>query len=141
MFADDNNSSMLFSNSESSNDEHEDFDNLDDDEEPETPLNTDTINDLPAENNAMPAENNAYHISPEKRSIILPPTCLPTKHPLSKIEMSLRKQQAIQYITSLQDVIAEKSFLFTHVVRHAPRKSVKTRGRAMIAKHQGFGAF
>jgi hypothetical protein len=134
MFADDNNSSMLFSNSESSNDEHEDFDNLDDDEEPETPLNTDTINDLPAENNALPAENNAYHISPEKRSIILPSTCLPTKHPLSKIEMSLRKQQAIQYITSLQDVIAEKSFLFTHVVRHAPRKSVKTRGRAMIAK-------
>jgi len=127
MFADDSDSPMSISNSDNSNDKDEDFDNLDDDEEPETPLTTDTVN-------VLPAGNNAYHINPEKRQIILPSTCLPTTHPLSKTEMSLRKQQAIRYITALQDVIAEKSFLFTHVVRHAPRKSVKTRGRAMIAK-------
>jgi hypothetical protein len=127
MFAEVNNSPMLFSNSENSNNEDDNFDNLDGDDEPETPTAT-----LP--NDHRQADNNPYHVNPEKRSIILPSTFLPTQHPLSKIEMSLRKQQAIQYITALQDVIAEKSFLFTHVIRHAPRKNVKTRGRVMISK-------
>ena len=50
------------------------------------------------------------------------------------MELGLRKQQANRYINALQDVIAEKSFKYTHVIRPAPSKSVITRARNSITK-------
>ena len=73
-------------------------------------------------------------IRPEKRPLIIPSTSLPFDHKLCKLELHLRQQQAHRYINALQEVIAEKSFQFTNIMRVAPRKSVITRARGVIVK-------
>ena len=71
-------------------------------------------------------------ISPENRSLLIPSTCLPEEHPLRQVELRLRKGQANRYLTALREIIAAKSFQYTHVVRAAPRKNVITRARNTI---------
>jgi hypothetical protein len=98
-----------------------DFDNLDD---------VETID--VAEQPPLDAED--ITISPEHRPILMPSTCLPKDHAYSKIELRLRKDQAHRYIMALREVIAEKSFQYTHVIRVAPRKAVATRARQVVLK-------
>jgi hypothetical protein len=98
-----------------------DFDNLDDEE---------TIN--VAQQPASDVEDTT--VFPEHRPIPMPSTCLPKDHPYSKIELRLRKDQAHRYIMALREVIAEKSFQYTHVIRVAPRKAVATRARQVVLK-------
>jgi hypothetical protein len=50
----------------------------------------------------------------------------------SPLELSLRKLQAQHHLNRLRDLIADKSFQYSHVIRAAPRKVVKTRARAKI---------
>jgi hypothetical protein len=98
-----------------------DFDNLDDEE----------IIDV-EQQPASDAEDKT--ISPEHRPIPMPSTCLPKDHTYSRIELRLRKDQAHRYIMALREVIAEKSFQYTHVIRVAPRKAVGTRARQVVLK-------
>ena len=98
-----------------------DFDNLDDDE----------IIDV-EQQPALDAEDKT--ISPEHRPIPMPSTCLPKDHAYSRIELRLRKDQAHRYIMALREVIAEKSFQYTHVIRVAPRKAVGTQARQVVLK-------
>jgi hypothetical protein len=72
-------------------------------------------------------------ISPEQQQISMPSNSL-QDHPLRDTELSLRKQQADRYLNALRETIAEKSFHYSHVLRIAPKKSVRTRARAIIAK-------
>jgi hypothetical protein len=106
-------------------DEPFDFDNLDDD-----------INTIDPDNDS--GEDDIFDgtatIQPESRQIFLPSTCLPREHPLSQEELTLRKDQANRYLMALREVIAEKSFQYTHVIRVAPRKAVVTRARKAITK-------
>lgn len=87
----------------------------------------------PPENPSEPLEM-IDTIGPEKRPLIIPSTSLPVDHSLCKLEMNLRQQQAHRYINALKEVIAEKSFQYTSVIRVAPRKSVITRARNAILK-------
>jgi len=103
--------------------EPHDFDNLDDD----------TIDNDNTEA-ASTDEQNDTIISPEHRPVLMPSTCLPKDHPFSQIELRLRKDQAHRYIMALREVIAEKSFQYTHVIRVAPRKAVVTRARNIVLK-------
>lgn len=48
------------------------------------------------------------------------------------VELSLRKEQAQTHIRQLRELIADKSFQYSHVIRVAPRKSIKTKGRATV---------
>jgi hypothetical protein len=102
-----------------------DFDNLDDEA-------TSNIEDSVGQQPALDMEDT--HISPEHRPIPMPSTCLPKDHAYSKIELRLRKDQAHRYIMALREVIAEKSFQYTHVIRVAPRKAVVTRARQVVLK-------
>lgn len=86
-----------------------------------------------AENSSGEAEADKI-IFPENRSLLMPSTCLPQDHPLSKLELRLRKVQANRYLTAIREVIAEKSFQYTDVMRVAPRKAVVTRARNTIIK-------
>jgi hypothetical protein len=109
-------------------DEPNDFDNLDEELtglSVPLPIST-TTSETPTE-----ATNT---IAPERRPLLLPSTCLPKEHSLSKMELHLRKDQANRYVMALREVIAEKSFQYTHIVRVAPRKSVITRARNTIIK-------
>ncbi len=103
------------------------FDNLDDDSnepEPESERQIRLSQNQP--NNDM--------LPPERRSLIFPSTHLPIGHALGKKELDLRIKQAKRYLTAIREAVAEKSFLFSHVMRKAPSKSVRTRSRALISK-------
>ena len=52
----------------------------------------------------------------------------------AQLELSHRISQADHHLTRIRDLIAEKSFQFSHVIRVAPRKSVNTRSRAEVKK-------
>lgn len=67
--------------------------------------------------------------------VVLPlPSALPQSDPsLRQEEIFLRTQQAGKYIQNLREAIADKSFQYSHVIRKAPRKAVRTRARTTIA--------
>lgn len=50
------------------------------------------------------------------------------------LELSNRIQHAENHLNRIRDLIAEKSFQFSHVIRGAPRKDVNTRSRAEVKK-------
>ena len=49
-----------------------------------------------------------------------------------QIELSLRRKQAKEHLNQLRELIAEKSFQYSDVIRAAPRKGVRTRARGTI---------
>ena len=52
----------------------------------------------------------------------------------TQLEISLRITHAERHLSRVRDLIAEKSFQFSHVIRAAPRKAVNTRSRAEVKK-------
>lgn len=52
----------------------------------------------------------------------------------TQLEVSLRITHAEHHLNRIRDLIAEKSFQFSHVIRVAPRKAVNTRSRAEVKK-------
>lgn len=48
------------------------------------------------------------------------------------VELTLRKHQAQSHIRQLRELIADKSFQYSHIIRLAPKKSIKTKGRATV---------
>src|ERR1700678_3672183 len=50
------------------------------------------------------------------------------------LELSYRIQHAENHLNRIRDLIAEKSFQFSHVIHVAPRKDVNTRSRAEVKK-------
>jgi hypothetical protein len=51
-----------------------------------------------------------------------------------ELELAHRISQAEQQLNDIRNVVAEKSFQYSHVIRVAPRKAVATRSRAVIKK-------
>lgn len=64
--------------------------------------------------------------------------CLPSNNnaqgDFKSTELKHRKLQAKIHLNNLRDIIADKSFQFSHVMRAAPNKGVRTRSRTAIAK-------
>jgi hypothetical protein len=52
----------------------------------------------------------------------------------AQLEISHRIQHADHHLNRIRDLIAEKSFQYSHVIRVAPRKDVNTRSRAAVKK-------
>ena len=72
-------------------------------------------------------------IPPKRRPLHLPSShSTPSDHPLYKAELTLRVKQATRYLTTLRDAIADKSFQYSHVMRLAPSKAMRTRSRSAI---------
>lgn len=74
-----------------------------------------------AERNALPPHVNKINFGAEL-------ACL------RSAELNLRIEQAETILTALRDLIAEKSFQYSHVLRVAPRKGVRTRARSTITQ-------
>jgi hypothetical protein len=69
----------------------------------------------------------ASTISVEEQQVYLP------RHGhLVEVEITLRKSQASRLLHQLRELIAEKSFQYSHIMRAAPRKGVRTRSRAVV---------
>ena len=107
----------------------DDFNDLDD-ENPQAETIPQEMSEVAANPAVTPPSSDGLKcITPESRAIILPSTCLSSDHSLSLLELMHRQRQANQYIIALQNVIAEKSFQFSNIIRAAPRKSVVTRSQ------------
>lgn len=52
----------------------------------------------------------------------------------SQLELSHRISHADHHLNRIRDLIAEKSFQYSHVIRVAPRKAVNTRSRSEVKK-------
>lgn len=98
------------------------FDNIDEDDE-----------DMAA---SQPDNASATATMSIESSTIGLPSSLPTTvgHAIRLVEIRLRTVQAARYLQELQETIAEKSFQYSHTMRKAPRKGVRTRARTAIAK-------
>jgi hypothetical protein len=68
---------------------------------------------------------------PEQQMLHLPSNRNVTGN-LGPVELRLRKQQAKKHLTKLRELIADKSFQYSHVIRDAPRKAVSTRARTVV---------
>ncbi|KAG5635034.1 hypothetical protein H0H81_012645 [Sphagnurus paluster] len=71
---------------------------------------------------------------PEDAILNLPSRAVNQKSTLQPIEVIFRTKQAHTLLQRTRDLICEKSFIYSHVVRNAPRKGVATRARAALAK-------
>ena len=101
------------------------FDNLDDESnEVGAGPDSDSERQVQQDNDMLP---------PEQRSVILPSSHLQIGHALGKKELALRVKQAARYLAAIREAVAEKSFQYSHVMRKAPSKSVRTRSRASIS--------
>ena len=80
-------------------------------------------------------------IRPERKNISIPSRWKSIHNIYSQLELNLRLLQAAKILSALRDLIAEKSFQFSHVIRVAPRKGVRTRARSAIAKVNAQVAF
>jgi hypothetical protein len=104
------------------------FDIIDEDERPldETSPDNSGHSDTVAEvENAL--------MSPEYTQLPLPSNWSSENNNFRPVELDLRIKQAAKTLQTLRDAIADKSFQFSHVIRVAPRKGVRTRARATVA--------
>lgn len=105
----------------------ESFDNLDGDIEEADPSAPDGLLDA--------TDPDQLALLPERRPLHLPSSHNTNpNHPLRQAELALRIKQATQYLAALRNAIAEKSFQYSHVMRRAPSKGVRTRSRSAIMK-------
>jgi hypothetical protein len=72
-------------------------------------------------------------ILPKHKSLLIPSTWTLQDNMYYGIELDLRLKQADQCLQSLRDLIADKSFQYSHVIRVTPHQGVRTRARAVIA--------
>jgi hypothetical protein len=100
------------------------FDDVDGD------ITPDTTRTIPA----APDATDPQVTFPEHRQLSIPSTWLSTDTIYRAIELKLRIEQASETLQALRDAIADKSFHYSHVIRVAPRKGVRTRARAVITK-------
>jgi hypothetical protein len=78
-------------------------------------------------------------IPPERIPLHLPSShhAADAHHPFREAELNLRIKQATRYLAALRDAIAQKSFQYSHVLRSAPSKAVRTRSRSTVATITG----
>jgi hypothetical protein len=105
----------------------ESFENLDDEDGEPDQTELDQSLDAP--------DPDHLALLPERRPLHLPSshTTAPN-HPLRQAELTLRIKQATQHLAALRNAIAEKSFQYSHIMRLAPSKGVRTRSRLAILK-------
>lgn len=78
--------------------------------------------------------SDATCVPPERRALPLPSNHPHSNHPDRQVELKLRIQQASRYLSVLRESIADKSFQYSHIIRSAPSKGVRTRSRAIIGR-------
>jgi hypothetical protein len=83
---------------------------------------------------SVDAASDTNIIAVEQRPLPLPSRSPTRDNVYSPMELELRTKQADRSLQSLRDCIADKSFQYSHVIRVAPRKDVRSRARSVIAK-------
>jgi hypothetical protein len=103
----------------------ESFDNFDEDGEA----------DPSGQDQVLEGSDPDLDLPPERVPLHLPSSHVsPTQRPFGRAELNLRIKQATRYLAALRDAIAQKSFQYSHVMRSAPSKGVRTRSRSAIVR-------
>jgi hypothetical protein len=108
------------------------FDNLD--QRDDLAVDVDGTVPVPIISNILPEEAASNITQPERRHVSIPSNWIANNNEYRKIELDLRISQGTRILSGLRDLIAEKSFHFSDVIRVAPRKGVRTRARSTVAK-------
>jgi hypothetical protein len=104
----------------------ESFNDSDDDVGEADPSEQDQVIDATDPDLGLPPERIPIHLPSSHNTT--------THHPLRQAELDLRIKQATRYLAALRDAIAQKSFQYSHVMRSAPSKAVRTRSRSAILR-------
>jgi hypothetical protein len=83
--------------------------------------------DTPAASGLSNRPANTHAIPVEEQQVYLP-----CNGNFAEVEINLRKNQASRLLHLLRELIADKSFQYSHIIRAAPRKGVRTRSRAVV---------
>jgi hypothetical protein len=67
-----------------------------------------------------------------EREIVALPSNSTLQPVLGQLELHLRQEQANTHLNRLRDLIADKSFQYSHIIRSAPRKSIRNHARTTI---------
>ena len=71
---------------------------------------------------------------PEQKRLSMPPTWVSQENNYCAEEHNLCIKQASKTLQALRDMIADKSFQYSHVIRVVPRQGVRTRACGAITK-------
>lgn len=104
------------------------FDELDDLDDPDVPSHDETNGPH------TPSVTETDVTRPEQRMLSMPSTWPSGDNNYRAVELELRIKQAARSLETLRELIADKSFQYSHVIRIAPRKGVHSRARSTIAK-------
>jgi hypothetical protein len=102
----------------------ESFNDSDDEVGETDPSGRDQLVDASEPDPALPPERIPLHLPSSHNTT--------THHPFRQAELDLRIKQVTRYLAALRDAIAQKSFQYSHVMRSAPSKAVRTRSRSAI---------
>ena len=109
------------------------FDDLDASQSREQPIENPNIPMTRARMATAAAGEDSGVVTPERRMLSIPSTWQSSHNPYRLVELDLRTKQAAKTLQALRDTIADKSFQYSHVIRVAPRKGVRTRAHGIIA--------
>ena len=73
-------------------------------------------------------------LPPEQTQLVLPSTHMLHDQTLKEAELVICTKQLTQYLVAIRELVAEKSFQYSHVLRSAPSKGIRTCSRATITK-------
>ena len=97
--------------------------------EDETEFSDEEMEDDEVDLTQDPGETDAGPI--EHQLILLPSTGRVPDH-VRQVELSLRLQHADRHLSRLRELIADKSFQYSHVMREAPTTGVITKSRLVV---------
>lgn len=105
----------------------ESFDDFNDQDEEADPFGEDQVLGCNDPDLELPPERVPLHLPSSHGTTV-------THHTHRQAELDLRVKQATRYLAALRDAIAQKSFQYSHVMRSAPSKGVRTRSRSAIIR-------
>jgi hypothetical protein len=98
------------------------------------PVLSDADNSPDETSASLPKTPNPIGQLPIEDQIIALPSNGNTSHIYRGLEITHRMSLADEQLNQIRNLIAEKSFQFSHVIRVSPRKGVTTRARAVVRK-------
>ena len=105
----------------------ESFEDFGDQDEEDDPSGQDQVLESNDPDLDLPPERVPLHLPSSHGTVV-------THHRFRHAELALRIKQATRYLAALRDAIAQKSFQYSHVMRSAPSKGVRTRSRSAIIR-------
>jgi len=88
----------------------------------------DNSNDIDPSDKETPSSSGTSHLLANTNTIPVEEqhVYLPCNGDLADVEVNLQKNQASQLLHQLWELIADKSFQYSHIIRAAPNKGVHT---------------